>query len=54
MNDLKQRATFLIIFALIGVAINIVMFSAGIGNWLLVLLTVALAIYAGVTLRQTM
>jgi uncharacterized membrane protein len=54
MNELKQRAAVLITLALVGVLINIVMFKAGIGNWLLVLITIAFGIYGAVTLRKSM
>jgi hypothetical protein len=54
MEELKQKALLLIILALVGIVINIVMFAAGIGNWLVLLVTVALSVYALLTLKKAM
>ena len=52
MDDQKGRAAVLITLALVGLFINIVMFSAGIGSAVVVLITIALAVWGGITLKN--
>jgi|GEM_PF-6051914 uncharacterized membrane protein len=54
MEQLKQKALVLILLSLAGILINIVMFAASIGNWLVLLVTIVLTVYALVTLKKAM